>query len=225
MQPPSPMSSRTVVDSDAAGISVSSGGIYVTLVMLPAWSVKKFPFRALVLRISVNEHTEVALLNGILYEYLFYLFLCYLIISDIRNEGSYRSGLVKHMSLISSCAEFDPIRGAELLHAKGHLTTPVLNVIKDAMATQVYSEACSITMISTVTTLSDSGVRYFVMEALPEMGLAKISRSIQECPGKADCSLQSHQYHDYVSNSSMNLLTTGLTHGGMKVHEIFVSTW
>ena len=152
------------------------------------------------------------------------MFLCHLIISDVRIEGSYRSGLVKHMSLISSCSELDPIRGAKLLHAKGHLTTPVLNIIKDAMALQVSSEACSITLISTVTTLSDSAVRYFVMEALPEMGLEKISRSIQQCPGKADCSLQSHQYHDYVSSSSTNLLPTGLTHGGVKVHEIFLST-
>ena len=119
--------------------------------------------------------------------------------SDVRSEGLYRSALHKHMSLISSCAEFDSIRCAKLLHSNGHLTTPILKVIEGVKA-NIGSEACASTMTATVTSLSDSAISYFVVEMLPEMGLEKISRSIQQCPGNADCSLRSHQYHDNVSN-------------------------
>ena len=123
-----------------------------------------------------------------------------MMLPDIRNEGSYRSGLVKHMSLISSCAELDPIRGAKLLHAKGHLNTPVLRLLQSFTNNNKGStEACIAMLLSTINTLSDSAVRCFVLEALPEMGLETISHSIQQCPGKADCSLASKQRHDSVS--------------------------
>ena len=118
---------------------------------------------------------------------------------DIRNEGSYRSGLMKHMSLISSCAELDPIRGAELLHAKGHLTTSLLRVLQSFNSNTDSTEACITMLLSTINTLSDSAVCCFVLEVLPEMGLEKISHSIQQCPGKADCSVASNQHHDSVS--------------------------
>ena len=119
---------------------------------------------------------------------------------DIRNEGSYRSGLVKHMSLISSCAELDPICGAKLLHAKGHLTTPVLRVLQSFTNNNKGStEACIATLLSTITTLSDSAVRCFVLEVLPDMGLETISHSIQQCPDKTHCSLASNQHHNSVS--------------------------
>ena len=122
-----------------------------------------------------------------------------MMLPDIRNEGSYRSGLVKHMSLISSCAEVDPIRGAKLLHAKGHLTASLLRILQSFNNNKGSTEACIATLLSTITTLSDSAVRCFVLEALPEMGLEKISHSIQQCPGKADCSIASNQHHDSVS--------------------------
>ena len=119
---------------------------------------------------------------------------------DIRNEGSYRSRLVKHMSFISSCAELDPIHGAKLLHAKGHLTTPVLRLLQSFTNNNKGStEACIAMLLSTITTLSDSVVRCFVLEVLPEMGLEKVSHSIQQFPGKADCSIASNQHHDSVS--------------------------
>ena len=120
-------------------------------------------------------------------------------LSDVLSERSYRSALLKHMSLISSCAEFDPIHSAMLLHANCHLTTPVLKVLEVVNA-NAGSEACASTMTTTIVSLSDSALHYFVVEMLPEMGLEKISRSIQQCPGNADCSLRSHQYHDNVSN-------------------------
>ena len=122
-----------------------------------------------------------------------------MLLPDNRNEGPYRSGLVKHMSLISSCAELDPIRGAKLLHAKGHLNTPVLRLLQSFNNNTGSTEACIAMLLSTITTLSDSAVRCFVLEALPEMGLEKISDSIQQCPGKADCSIASNQHHDSVS--------------------------
>ena len=99
------------------------------------------------------------------------------------------------MSVFSSCAGFDSIRIGKLLHSKGFLVTPVLNVLEGI---QSAAEARSALLVA-VTSLSASAISYFVNTVLPEIGLEEIAHSIQQCPGNSACSLQSHQYHNDVS--------------------------
>ena len=99
------------------------------------------------------------------------------------------------MSVFSSCAGFDSIRIGKLLHPKGFLATPVLNVLEGI---QSAAEARS-ALLAAVTSLSASAISYFVNTVLPEIGLEEIAHSIQQCPGNSECSLQSHQYHNDVS--------------------------
>ena len=98
---------------------------------------------------------------------------------------------MKHVSLLSCCAGFNPSRTAKLLHSKGFLTTPVFNLFKSIQSRQDSAEA----LLPTLVSLSDSAVCYFVLEALPEMGLEEIALSLQQCPGDAACPLQSGQCH------------------------------